>query len=59
LKLEVHGADAHQRAKAILLAIQRYTNTVDGCGVVVNPMLVEGQIHGGAVQGLGGALLED
>jgi carbon-monoxide dehydrogenase large subunit len=29
------------------------------CGVVVNPMLVEGQIVGGAVQGLGGALLED
>src|SRR5262249_19005547 len=29
------------------------------CGVVVNPMLVEGQIVGGVVQGLGGALLED
>jgi aerobic carbon-monoxide dehydrogenase large subunit len=29
------------------------------CGVVVNPMLVEGQIVGGMVQGLGGALLED
>jgi carbon-monoxide dehydrogenase large subunit len=28
------------------------------CGVVVNPMLVEGQIVGGAVQGIGGALLE-
>src|SRR5216684_1014671 len=28
------------------------------CGVVVNPMLVEGQIVGGAAQGLGGALLE-
>jgi carbon-monoxide dehydrogenase large subunit len=28
------------------------------CGVVVNPMLVEGQIHGGAVQGLGGILGE-
>ncbi len=29
------------------------------CGVVVNPMLVEGQIVGGAVQGIGGALFED
>ena len=29
------------------------------CGVVVNPMLVEGQIVGGAVQGIGGALYED
>src|SRR5579863_1156681 len=28
------------------------------CGVVVNPMLVEGQIIGGAVQGIGGILLE-
>jgi carbon-monoxide dehydrogenase large subunit/6-hydroxypseudooxynicotine dehydrogenase subunit gamma len=28
-------------------------------GVAVNPMLVEGQIVGGTVQGLGGALLEE
>jgi carbon-monoxide dehydrogenase large subunit len=28
------------------------------CGVVVNPMLVEGQIMGGAAQGLGGILCE-
>ncbi|MBV8776524.1 MAG: xanthine dehydrogenase family protein molybdopterin-binding subunit [Alphaproteobacteria bacterium] len=28
------------------------------CGNVINPMLVEGQIHGGAVQGLGGILCE-
>ena len=28
------------------------------CGVVVNPMLVEGQTHGGIAQGIGEALLE-
>jgi CO/xanthine dehydrogenase Mo-binding subunit len=28
------------------------------CGVVVNPMVVEGQIHGGVAQGIGGALYE-
>ena len=28
------------------------------CGVVVNPMLAEAQIVGGAVQGIGGALVE-
>jgi len=28
------------------------------CGVVVNPLLVEGQIRGGAVQGIGGGLVE-
>ena len=31
---------------------------VDDCGVVINPMLVEGQIHGGIAQGAGQALLE-
>ncbi len=31
---------------------------VDDVGVTVNPMLLEGQIHGGVVQGLGQALLE-
>jgi carbon-monoxide dehydrogenase large subunit len=31
---------------------------VDDCGVIVNPMIVEGQIHGGVAQGLGEALRE-
>ncbi len=29
------------------------------CGVVVNPMLVDGQVVGGTVQGMGGTLLEE
>ncbi|HET6467245.1 MAG TPA: xanthine dehydrogenase family protein molybdopterin-binding subunit, partial [Geminicoccaceae bacterium] len=33
-------------------------NVVDDFGVVLNPMLVEGQVHGGIVQGVGQALLE-
>lgn len=32
--------------------------SVDDCGRVLNPMIVEGQIHGGIAQGLGQALLE-
>jgi carbon-monoxide dehydrogenase large subunit len=32
--------------------------TVDDCGRVVNPLLVEGQIHGGLAQGIGQALFE-
>jgi len=32
---------------------------VDDCGRVINPMVVEGQIHGGVVQGVGQALLEE
>jgi aerobic carbon-monoxide dehydrogenase large subunit len=31
---------------------------VDDCGPQINPMIVEGQVHGGVVQGLGEALTE-
>ena len=31
---------------------------VNDFGVLVNPMLVEGQAHGGVVQGIGQALTE-
>jgi carbon-monoxide dehydrogenase large subunit len=40
------------------IEIERYAIAHD-CGVVINPMLVEGQIVGGSVQGLGGALFEE
>jgi carbon-monoxide dehydrogenase large subunit len=40
------------------LEIEKYV-IVHDCGTVVNPMLVDGQIHGGFVQGLGGAMLEE
>ncbi len=32
---------------------------VDDCGVRINPMIVEGQIHGGLTMGLAPALLEE
>jgi carbon-monoxide dehydrogenase large subunit len=38
--------------------IVRYT-AVDDFGVVMNPMLVAGQVHGGVVQGIGQALYEE
>lgn len=31
---------------------------VDDCGVIINPMIVEGQVHGGVAQGLGEAFSE-
>jgi CO/xanthine dehydrogenase Mo-binding subunit len=31
---------------------------VHDCGTIVNPMIVEGQVHGGVAQGVGGALYE-
>ena len=37
--------------------IERFT-AVDDFGNVVNPMIVEGQVHGGLAQGIGQALLE-
>ncbi|HET6184639.1 MAG TPA: xanthine dehydrogenase family protein molybdopterin-binding subunit [Acetobacteraceae bacterium] len=37
--------------------VVRYT-MVNDFGVIVNPLLVEGQAHGGVVQGIGQALLE-
>jgi carbon-monoxide dehydrogenase large subunit len=32
---------------------------VDDCGVQVNPLIVEGQVHGGVIQGLAQALFEE
>jgi carbon-monoxide dehydrogenase large subunit len=40
------------------LSILQYT-VVHDCGTVINPMIVEGQVHGGVAQGIGGALLEE
>ncbi len=37
--------------------IHRYI-AVDDCGNIINPLLVDGQVHGGVVQGLGQALWE-
>jgi aerobic carbon-monoxide dehydrogenase large subunit len=31
---------------------------VDDCGRIINPLLVDGQVHGGAAQGVGQALME-
>ena len=39
------------------IAIQRYL-VIDDCGTVINPTIVHGQIVGGTVQGIGGALWE-
>ncbi|HEX4490241.1 MAG TPA: xanthine dehydrogenase family protein molybdopterin-binding subunit [Acidimicrobiia bacterium] len=40
-----------------LVHIDRYVVSED-CGVMINPMVVEGQIAGGVVQGIGGVLYE-
>jgi carbon-monoxide dehydrogenase large subunit len=53
----VHAALVEVDAELGRVRIEDYAIAHD-CGVVVNPMLVEGQIVGGAVQGIGGALFE-
>ncbi|MSQ73081.1 MAG: xanthine dehydrogenase family protein molybdopterin-binding subunit [Betaproteobacteria bacterium] len=41
-----------------VVTIARYT-VVDDVGMVINPMICEGQVHGGLAQGIGQALLEE
>ena len=40
------------------VSIQRYVG-VDDVGVVINPMIVDGMVHGGVTQGIGQALQEE
>jgi aerobic carbon-monoxide dehydrogenase large subunit len=40
------------------VSVQRYT-AIDDCGRIINPMIIEGQAHGGLAQGIGQALMED
>jgi carbon-monoxide dehydrogenase large subunit len=40
-----------------VVSIEKFT-AVDDFGNIVNPMIVEGQVHGGIAQGIGQALLE-
>jgi carbon-monoxide dehydrogenase large subunit len=39
------------------VSVRRYI-AVDDCGNIINPLLVDGQVHGGVAQGLGQALWE-
>lgn len=40
------------------VAVRRY-GVVHDCGVEINPLIVEGQVHGATVHGIGAALLEE
>jgi aerobic carbon-monoxide dehydrogenase large subunit len=54
----VHAAIVDVDVRTGQVKIERYAVAHD-CGVAVNPLLVEGQVIGGTVQGIGGALLEE
>ncbi len=53
----VHIAEIEVDPETGDASVVKYT-ALNDFGTVINPMLVEGQIHGGVVQGLGQALLE-
>jgi carbon-monoxide dehydrogenase large subunit len=52
-----HIAEAEVDPKTGVVELMKYT-CVNDFGVVVNPLIVAGQLHGGVVQGIGQALME-
>ncbi|SDH43472.1 aerobic carbon-monoxide dehydrogenase large subunit [Nonomuraea jiangxiensis] len=53
----MHAAIVETDPDTAEIRVVRYA-VVHDCGKLINPMLVEGQIHGGVAQGIGGALYE-
>ena len=53
-----HAAVVEVDPETGLITILRYV-AVDDCGTVINPMIVEGQVHGGIAHGIGNAFLEE
>ena len=53
----MHAAIVETDPETAEIKILRYC-VIHDCGRMVNPMIVEGQVHGGVAQGVGGALYE-
>ncbi|MFQ5639035.1 MAG: molybdopterin cofactor-binding domain-containing protein [bacterium] len=53
----VHAMIVEIDPQTMMLEIKRYV-VVHDCGRVINPMILEGQIHGGVAQGIGNAFYE-
>ncbi|SDH35755.1 CO or xanthine dehydrogenase, Mo-binding subunit [Sinosporangium album] len=53
----MHAAIVETDPDTAEVKILRYA-VVHDCGKMINPLIVEGQIHGGVAQGVGGALYE-
>jgi aerobic carbon-monoxide dehydrogenase large subunit len=53
-----HVAEVEIDPETGKVEVVRY-NSVNDFGTVLNPLLVEGQVHGGVVQGIGQCLMED
>ena len=53
-----HAAVVEVDPETGLVEVLRYV-AVDDCGTMINPTVVEGQVHGGIAHGIGNALLEE
>ncbi len=53
----MHAAIVEVDPHTFDIAVRKYF-VVHDCGMMVNPMIVAGQVHGGVAQGIGGALYE-
>jgi carbon-monoxide dehydrogenase large subunit len=53
-----HAAVVEVDPETFAIKVLRYV-VVEDCGRTINPSIVDGQVIGGVVQGLGGALLEE
>jgi aerobic carbon-monoxide dehydrogenase large subunit len=53
----VHGAIIEVDPTTGMVSFVQYA-AVHDCGRLINPMVVEGQVHGGVAQGIGGAFFE-
>ncbi len=53
----IHAAVVEIDTKTGALKLKRFV-VVEDCGTIVNPMVVDGQVRGGVVQGIGSALWE-
>lgn len=54
----VHVACVAVDPRDARVTIEKYV-VVHDCGRIINPMIVDGQIHGGTAQGIGEALMEE
>ena len=53
----VHAMIIELDPRTMMLEIKKYV-TVHDCGRVINPLILDGQIHGGVAQGIGNAYYE-
>ena len=53
----IHAAVVEIDTKTCALKLKRFV-VVEDCGTIINPLVVDGQVRGGVVQGIGSALWE-